>query len=334
MSFSKANVAVREENVGESFIMKTAPVQKVLKMCLGSRADKRLPFFCLSNDEREHTETRCGHNATVGQLRCEASSISGVIQYLASNLIRHGYWFYFLGRIPDGKDARLIDHKLSERYGTNLDKFQRARRKSKGLANVAYVRFRREFLLVATEGSHHIFEEHTMRDFRRQHLRFHRYQIGAGRGHDGKYHASVRIDDAAFLTLASYFERLAVHRTAESLREEFNRVEFVPYARVRRQLLKILRLVNEARAASGYDALPHSVLGLRRTIVKVFDDQANQSSDALYGLNGGVECSTFLGGNSYSEHRDLRPVTKLRSRRAVEEISQNPVTVTSCDDQI
>jgi hypothetical protein len=250
----------------------------------------------------------------MGQLRCEASSISAVIQYLASNLIRHGYWFYFLGRIPEEKDANHIDRKLSDRYGANLDKFQRARRKAKGLGNVAYVRFRREFLLVATEGSHHIFEEHAMRDFRRQHLRFHRYQIGAGRGHDGKYHASVRIDDAAFLTLASYFERLAVHRTAESLREEFNRVEFIPYARVRRQLLKILRLVNEARAASGYDTLPHSVLELRRKIVKVFDEQVSQTSDTLDGANGDIERSTFLSDDSNSEHCDLCPVTKLGGR--------------------
>lgn len=207
------------------------------------------------------------HNA---HMRCEVASEHALVQYLASNVIRHGYWHYFLGKIPAHKEAAAVDAKLVERYGADLDKFSRARRKAKGLANVIYVRLDREFLLVATDGDHIIFSEHPMKDFRREHLRLHGYQVGAGRGADGKFHAGVRIGDAAFSGLADFFMSIAVHWSASRLAEEFRSIQFVRFARVRRQLLKLLRLVNERRRVAGFELVPTSALQLRRTIVSVF----------------------------------------------------------------
>lgn len=204
------------------------------------------------------------------------ASVEAFVQYLASNLIRHGYWFHFVGQVPPHKDPESVDAKLVERYEANLDKFTRARRKKKGLANVAYVRHGQTFVLLATEGEHAIFTEHPMLDLRRRPIRLFGYSIGAGRGHDGKFHASVRIGDEAFDRLESYFSDLAIHRTIESLAGEFQRVKFVPYARVRRQLLKLLRLVNEKRRTAGYEPVPTTALRLRRTIVRVFDEGTDE----------------------------------------------------------
>ena len=46
---------------------------------------------------------------------------------------------------------------------------------------------------------------------------------------------------------------------------------FEPYAPVRRQLLAIVRRVNECRAAAGLERLPYSVLRLKRRIYRPFE---------------------------------------------------------------
>ena len=54
------------------------------------------------------------------------------------------------------------------------------------------------------------------------------------------------------------------------------RIPFARYAPIRRQLLVILRAVNDARARTGYDPVPHVALQLRRTPVKVYQDDESQ----------------------------------------------------------
>jgi len=207
------------------------------------------------------------------------ATVEAFVQYLASNLIRHGYWYHFVGNVPEHKDALAVDEKLVDRYEANRDKFTRARRKKKGLANVAYVRQGRTFVLLATDGEHAIFDEHKMLDLRHRPIRLFGYSIGAGRGSDGKFHASVRIADEAFARELSHFLELATHRSAEAIALEFRKIPFVPYARVRRQVLKISRLVNEKRAAAGFARVPYSALNLRREIVKVFDEPADVAEE-------------------------------------------------------
>lgn len=158
------------------------------------------------------------------QYRCEAQTLEGFVQQLATNLVNKGYWWYFAGRIPERKDPAAVDAKLIVRYGLELSKFQRARQKKNGHANVAYLRHGRFYVLLATAGQHPIFEEHFMRDVRREPLVFHGYCIGCGKGSDGKYHASVRIDAAAFNELLARFSELAVHRSTASLVAELQRL--------------------------------------------------------------------------------------------------------------
>jgi hypothetical protein len=206
------------------------------------------------------------------QYRCEAQSVEGFVQQLAANLVNKGYRFYFAGRIPDKKNPAAVDAKLIEHYGLGLSKFQRARRKKNGHASVAYLRHGRLYVLLATAGHHKIFSEHAMRDVRREPLVCHGYSIGCGKGSDGKHHASVKIEAGAFDELLAYFTGIAAHRSAETLAAELQRIRFEPYARVRRQLLRLLREVNTRRLAAGFDLVPFTALRLRRVVVKVFGE--------------------------------------------------------------
>ena len=82
--------------------------------------------------------------------RCEATSVSGLIQQLAVGYVGRGYFFYVTGQIPQGKDPRLLDEKLTKRYAISASKATRARRKTLGLANVQYLRFKDRFVLLST----------------------------------------------------------------------------------------------------------------------------------------------------------------------------------------
>jgi hypothetical protein len=56
----------------------------------------------------------------------------------------------------------------------------------------------------------------------------------------------------------------------ERLRE-LRAIPYEPYAPVRKQLLKLLFLINQKRRTAGYTKVPADVFRYRRAIVKVFE---------------------------------------------------------------
>src|ERR1051326_2786433 len=117
--------------------------------------------------------------------RCEAASEAGFVQQLVLYLTQ-GYWFYVSGHVPERKDPRAVDAKLIERYGIDISKWARARRKRAGHANMQYLRYEQFFVLLATHGEHCFFlEEKNFRDVRRDSISFAGYSIGFKKGADG-----------------------------------------------------------------------------------------------------------------------------------------------------
>ena len=216
--------------------------------------------------------------------RCEATSIEGFVQQLAVGLVAQGHYFYVTGHIPDRKRPEAIDQKLVDRYGLDVSKWARARRKAAGVANAHYLRHDRFFVLIATAGKHPFFEEEPhFKDIRETPIKFGGYSIGCKRGVDGKWHASVRIHPDEYLNLKAYLVERAVHRSAENLVAELKRVRFEPYAPVRRQLLNILRAVNRVRKCAGFEPLPATSLRLRRGLRRPFASESHtpRSNDAV-----------------------------------------------------
>lgn len=200
--------------------------------------------------------------------RAEALSLPGFIQQLAVSYVKNGYFFYVLGRVPDGKDPRAVDAKLIARYGINCSKWARARRKQAGRANVHYIRLRQVFVLLATHGEHRFFAEEAdrVRDVRRVPLKVEGYSIAYRGGR-----ASVRIERDEYRALKAYFRGLAARRSVEVLADELAALPYEPYRAVRKQLLGLLGIINAARRAAGLEDVPVSCLRLRRRIVPVFD---------------------------------------------------------------
>ncbi len=215
---------------------------------------------------------------------CEAQSPEAVVQLIAASYLRHGFYWYVTGSIPAGKTPAAIDRKLIAKYGIDVSEWERRHRKQRGIANAHYLRYQQWFILMVSEGHHPLKQpaakggegEH-LRDCRRTPIRFHGYSISyrragvtAAGGSTPKFHAHVRIDDATYRSLRDRFVDLATHQTAETLANEFGRIPFARYAPVRRQLLNILRAVNDRRKQQSFQLLPHSILKLKRTPVPVY----------------------------------------------------------------
>lgn len=211
-------------------------------------------------------------------------SPDGVVQLIAASYLRHGFYWYVTGRVPEGKDARIIDQKIMEKYGIQISEWQRAQRKKRGLANAHYIRFQNWFIILVSQGHHQIKKPaklggdlENLKDCRRAPIRFEGYSISYRRsgisepGAGGpKWHAHVRIDATTYGELTAYFESIAVHRSGENLAFEFSRLKFARFAPVRRQLLNLLRQVNRMRSQAGFEELASSCLRLKRTPITVF----------------------------------------------------------------
>jgi len=201
------------------------------------------------------------------EYRCVATSVEGFVQQVAVQYLRHGYWFYVAGVIPEGKDPTAVDAKLIKKYGIDVSRRERARRKGAGLANMQYIRHGRFFLLMATHGEHRFFEEESgqLRDARRVPIKFAGYALSRRSGR-----TCVRIERGEYLRLRARFVDMAYRRPTESLTAEFRAVRFVPYAPVRQQLLVVWRSVNRSRRKNGYDTLPVECVPWHRVCVRPF----------------------------------------------------------------
>src|SRR3954454_444745 len=111
--------------------------------------------------------------------RVEVATVEGFVQKLAVAYVARGYYFYVTGYVPEGKDPARVDTKLCARYGVELSKWARARRRAAGQASHAYIRYRRFFVLLATHGESpcYIEEAGSVRAARRTPTRFSAYAI-------------------------------------------------------------------------------------------------------------------------------------------------------------
>jgi hypothetical protein len=194
--------------------------------------------------------------------------------------LRHGYWWYVSGIVPEWKVPTTVDSKLVAKYGIAISESTRRRRKKLGMANLQYLRYDRHFVILATAGRHYFRENEAgaIRDIRRVPIKFHGYSISyrpGGRTRSGeldpRWHAHVAIERERYKEIRAHLLDLAAHRSPERLALEFYRLPFEPYAPIRRQFLNLLRAVNRARKAAGFELLPKEILPLRRRIVRPFE---------------------------------------------------------------
>jgi hypothetical protein len=215
----------------------------------------------------------------------EVRSVRAFVQRAACEVANRGYVFYVTGHIPADRVPEDTDRKLLEAYGLALSKFQRYRRKSRGMASVQYVRHGHFFAMFATAGENVWFEREQwpreirlkrgsrIKDLREEPLRYAGYQMALRRSSNtGRDHVSVRIQREEFLGLKAYFIGIACRRNVESLRWEYAHLPFEPYRGVKKQYGEIARAVNAKRKTQGLEPVSLSALPARRKVVPTFLD--------------------------------------------------------------
>lgn len=201
------------------------------------------------------------------EYRCVATSLEGFVQQVAVAYVRNGYWFYVSGSIPEHASPGKVDAKLIERYGIDVSKFVRCRRKQLGIASVQYIRLGRFFLLLSTHGEHLFFgrEHESIRDVRRRPIRVGGYSISFRSGR-----VSVRLDPNEYRSLMVSFLARSLSGK-ERLEAVFSNLPYEPYAPIRSQLLAVLRAVNRRRAVAGLPVLDRQCVRTMRRIVRPFE---------------------------------------------------------------
>lgn len=230
------------------------------------------------------------------EYRCEATSLIGLVQQLAANILPHGYWFYVRGFVREGKDPRMVDAKLLAKYAIGISRQQRARRKLAGQANLHYLRLERDWILLATKGEHRFFaeESNNIRDARQAPIQIGGYSLRVARGNflrkesgdelptaDFRHRVRVQISRDRYRDLLAWFLDRANQPSAEKLAAELFTLPYEPYAPIRRQLLNLLRLVNERRQQAGYEKLDPNILRYKREIVKPFEKRLATSLERV-----------------------------------------------------
>ncbi|MDZ4849963.1 MAG: hypothetical protein SGI77_11815 [Pirellulaceae bacterium] len=139
------------------------------------------------------------------------------------------------------------------------------------------MRLGRVWILCATHGKHRFFDEegNAIRDVRKAPIHIGDYTLAVKQGGflkkepeadapvaDGKMRVRVQIAREKFQEYRGYFVEQACHRSSERLSKELYCLPFEPYAPVRRQLLTLLRLINERRQAAAFTKLPPTVCAI------------------------------------------------------------------------
>jgi hypothetical protein len=225
------------------------------------------------------------------EYRYVATSVEGFVQQLATCYLRHGYYFFVQGKVPDGRDPTEIDNRLLKKYDARLNTAKRYYRKKQGIACVHYLRFERDWILLATHGKGRFWDEHfsleatrnQIKDVREVPIHFCGYSIRMRRGEflrkppgqkqpkvDGKLRVRVLICRTRFRLLKAELLELSTKRDVKYLELRLWRIGFEPYAPVRRQLLDLLRMINARRKAARLPLVPYTCVRFKRRIVKVF----------------------------------------------------------------
>lgn len=195
-----------------------------------------------------------------------ATTLPGLVQQIAVGYVARGYRFYVRGTIPDPKSPELIDRKLIEKYGIDISKAERSRRKLLGRANVQYIRYKRLFFLLATEGEHKIRDEEKLLDLRTRAIQLNGYSISYRAGHP-----HVRIAERQFQEIKALFIDDALKLSAEELARSLRSLPYEPYAPIKGQFFSLLRSVNRIRKTAGLPLVSHEALRLLRKPLRPFD---------------------------------------------------------------
>ncbi|BAZ00482.1 hypothetical protein NIES37_44740 [Tolypothrix tenuis PCC 7101] len=179
----------------------------------------------------------------------EAHTLGEFLRKVAIDYLRYGYYRYLLRVIPEKMEVHSIDRKVIADYEITVCRMTRFRRKKAGRANVAYVRWGRRFVLLATEGMHEEFEKRRFLDIRENPLYVNGYSIGI---HAGK--PCVMIEPTRYQLIRSHLHAIALFNEAR-VTEYLRNISPFSFPGIVRQKRRLLHEVNRRRKRAGLSTI-------------------------------------------------------------------------------
>ncbi|MEM6484206.1 MAG: hypothetical protein AAF662_04395 [Pseudomonadota bacterium] len=200
--------------------------------------------------------------------RCVAASPEAYVKQIAASFLPHGYCFYVNGYVPERwADAPgELDRRLIAKFGVDLSKSARSRKKKDGVASVRYLRCGRTWILLSTHGDHLFFREHSVvHHVERRPIHFAGYAIRTVNGR-----VRVTIERGAYRSLTDELLSLSTqvrYRNEGALAATIRRkASFEPYAGVIEQHVRLIRRINRRRRSQGLSRLSLDGVRLRRRL--------------------------------------------------------------------
>lgn len=191
-------------------------------------------------------------------------SLGLFLKRIAIDYMRYGYYRWAMRGISPHSDLLAIDRKLIATYGVTQCRTSRMRIRKQGLAVVQYVRWKRTFIVLATEGVHEAFDRICSYDVRVSPLHYHAYSIGVKNNR-----IEVRIRSQVWN--GAYKKQLAIALVpTESLEKSLNALPYYRFPGVVRQLLKLTSEINLRRQVAG---LPKVSLTVEKRHYKMTNNQ-------------------------------------------------------------
>lgn len=175
----------------------------------------------------------------------EVSCLGMFLRKVAIDYLRHGYTKYALRTIPEGKNLERVDWKIIKSYDVTFCRSTRARRRRKGLANVIYLRYGDRFILMASRGSHEVFDKIHSFDFAQTPLFFDGYTIGVKRNKP-----CVMIQPRRFHDIRKQILAICLHNQGK-VEQGFRTISPFKFPEIIRQKRKLLGEINERRHTAG-----------------------------------------------------------------------------------
>lgn len=177
----------------------------------------------------------------------EAETFGEFLHRIINHYLNHGFYYYVLWELPEGRNLAKIDEKIVNRYNANQPRWERFNARKKGSVVVRYVRFHRYALLIATDGDrdHLFFNHERWQDVRVNPLMIWRYSLGikAGKG-------EVRLQKNRIKAARELLANVALDRHAK-VQGIYNQISPFTYRGILHQKYKLAKEVNQRRQRAG-----------------------------------------------------------------------------------
>ena len=176
----------------------------------------------------------------------KARTLGIFFRKVAIDYVRYGYFWYIFREIPEGKNLEKIDKKILAKYGITTERYKRFRLGNLGKRKIAYVRYKRHFVLIATHGKNEHFDREKFYDVRESPLHFKGYTVSVSKANK----PVVKIGKKRWKRIVEEGDKISLHNY-NKVHGYIKSVGKLKFPGILRQQVKLFQRINKKRRTAG-----------------------------------------------------------------------------------